>query len=268
MLPVPGYILIYQKLKPTNMIRAIIVEDELHSRETLKNLLEEFCDDIQVVGMVDAVQPAIEVIRKEKPDLVFMDIELQTGTGFDVLSQVQDLYFEVIFTTAFEHYAIRAIKFSSIDYLLKPIDVDELQKAVEKVREKKNEQSYKDQLELLLQNISKKPSENRKICLATLEGIEFVGVKEILYCEANGAYTTFYLQGGRKILVSRNLKEYEMLLEENEFMRVHNSFLINLHEVKRFVKGEGGYILMNNQAQISISQKKRDVFMERMTTLG
>ncbi len=250
------------------MIRAIIVEDEMHSRETLKNLVEEFCDDIQIVGLADSVPSAIDVIKKEKPDLVFLDIELQTGTGFDVLSALHDQYFEVVFTTAFEHYAIRAIKFSSIDYLLKPIDVDELQHAIEKVRQKKNENSYKEQLELLLQNIRHQPRENKRICLSTLEGIEFVSVKDILYCEASGAYTTFFLKGGRKILVSRNLKEYEMLLEENEFMRVHNSFLINLHEVKMFVKTEGGYILMNNQAQISISQKKRDIFMERMAVLS
>lgn len=250
------------------MIRSVIVEDEMHSRETLKNLLSEFCTDVEVAGAADSVLNAVNLIREAKPDLVFLDIELQTGTGFDVLSRLSDVHFDVIFTTAFEHYAIRAIKFSSIDYLLKPIDVDELQQAVEKVRAKKNETDYKAQLELLLQNIHKKPGENKRICLATLEGIEFVSVRDIIYCEANGAYTNFHLNNGRKIMVSRNLKEYEMLLEENEFMRVHNSFLINLNEVKMFVKSEGGYILMNNQAQISISQKKRDVFMERMAALG
>ncbi|NJO92809.1 MAG: response regulator transcription factor [Chloroflexia bacterium] len=237
------------------MIRAIIVEDEKRSRETLKNLLDEFCKDIEVVGMAGSVDEAVAEILEKKPDLLFLDIELQSGTGFDVLEKVKHQYFEIIFTTAFEHYAIKAIKISSIDYLLKPIDIEELENAIEKVRNKKDQTTYKQQLEILLNNVHKKPDENRKICVSTADGIEFLKVYDIIYCEASGSYTTIYLKNRDKLLLSKHLKEYENLLSDYEFMRVHNSYLVNLQEVKSFVKSDGGYILMNNNAQISISQK-------------
>ncbi len=249
------------------MIRVVIVEDEKHSRETLKNLLNEFCNNVEIVGMAGSVEEAISVISNTRPELVFLDIELQTGTGFDVLNRLNDLHFEVVFTTAFEHYAIKAIKFSSLDYLLKPIDIYELNVAVEKAKEKKDDASNQKKLEVLLNNIKAQPEGERKICLATQESIEFINIREISYCEASGSYTRFYLKDGSKLLVSKNLKEYESMLTEYHFMRVHNSYVINLREVKSLVKSEGGYILMNDNSQISISPKKRDVFMEKMAAL-
>jgi two-component system LytT family response regulator len=191
-----------------------------------------------------------------------MDIELQTGTGFDVLARVQNLDFDVIFTTAFEHYAIKAIKFSSLDYLLKPIDVEELQGAVNKARVRQRESSQRQQLEVLLTNMN--GNGVKKICLATADRVEFVRVTDIILCEASGSYTNVYLNDKRKIMVSRHLKEYETLLADENFMRVHNSFLINLNEVKQFVKSDGGYIVMNDNYQVSISPKKRDEFFARM----
>jgi len=249
------------------MIRVVIVEDEKHSRETLKNLLNEFCNNVEIVGMAGSVDEAISMISTNKPDLVFLDIELQTGTGFDVLNHLNDLHFEVVFTTAFEHYAIKAIKFSSLDYLLKPIDIYELNLAVEKAREKKDDSVKQKKLEVLLNNIKAQPEGERKICLATQESIEFINIREIIYCEASGSYTNFHMKSGSKLLVSKNLKEYENMLADYNFMRVHNSFLINLREVKSLVKSEGGYIVMNDNSQISISPKKRDVFMEKMSAL-
>lgn len=244
-------------------MRAVIVEDEMHSRETLRNLLEEFCKDVEVAGLAGTVNDAVEVIRKVKPDIIFLDIELQSGTGFDVLAQVSDLAFDVVFTTAYEHYAIRAIKFSSLDYLLKPIDLEELQLAISKARTHQNESAQKQQLEVLLSNLGGKGM--RKICLATADRLEFVNVREIVMCEANGSYTNVYLRENRKILVSKHLKEYETLLGDENFMRVHNSYLINLDEVRQFVKSEGGYILMNDNRQVSISPKRRDEFLARMS---
>ena len=243
-------------------MKAVIVEDEMHSRETLRNLIEEFCSDVEIVGLGSSVNEAVEIIRNTKPNLIFLDIELQTGTGFDVLSQLSDLTFDVIFTTAYEHYAIRAIKFSSLDYLLKPIDLEELQQAIEKAKSHQNEANLKLQLETLLANMGEKGI--KKICLATADRLEFVKVDEIVMCEANGSYTNVHLKGNKKIMVSKHLKEYETLLTDDNFMRVHNSFLINLHEVKQFVKSEGGYILMNDNQQVSISPKKRDEFFARM----
>ncbi|QEC52682.1 LytTR family two component transcriptional regulator [Anseongella ginsenosidimutans] len=249
------------------MIRAVIVEDEKHSRETLKNLLSEFCTGVEVAGVAGSVDEACAVIPQTKPDLVFLDIELQTGTGFDVLNSLQELHFDVVFTTAFEHYAIKAIKFSSVDYLLKPIDIPELQQAVEKAKEHKGAALQSEKLRALLENINARPEGDRKICLGTQESMEFISIQDILYCEASGSYTQFYLKSGSSLLVSKNLKEYENMLTDHEFLRVHNRFLINLREVKSLVKSEGGYILMNNNSQISISPKKREAFIERMRSL-
>lgn len=250
------------------MLRSIIVEDEKHSRETLKNLINEFCAEVEVVAMAENVEAGVKSIRAHQPDLVFLDIELQTGTGFDVLKQVDSLNFEVIFTTAFEQYAVKAIKFSSIDYLLKPIDLDELQEAIRRVLAKKNQLDTIEQYKLLLKNLQGRPERDSKICLSTAEGLEFIKVADILYCEANGSYTNFYINPDIKLVVSKNLKEYELMLNDYHFMRVHNSYLINLSEVKKFVKSEGGYILMNNQAQISISQGRREDFLQRMADLS
>jgi len=250
------------------MIRAVIVEDELHSRESLKNLLRDFCPQVELCGAAASVEEAAPLIRAEKPALLFLDIELQNGTGFDLLRLLPDMEFDVIFTTAFEQYAIQAIKMSSLDYLLKPIDIDELQEAVAKAIEKQHHQQHKAQLELLLANIgARPPAVQNRICLSTAEGLEFLRVEDILYCEANGSYTTFHLRENRKIVVSKNLKEYETLLGGHAFMRVHNSYLINLRAVQRYVKTEGGYILMKNNTHIGISVKKREEFFQRMAEL-
>lgn len=249
------------------MLNVVIIEDEIHSRETLKTLLTEFCEDVNVMGMTGSMEEAVGLINQLQPELVFLDIELQTGTGFDVLNRVDQRNFEVIFTTAFEHYAIKAIKFSSIDYLLKPIDLDELHLALKKARQKKDQLLTTRQLDLLLKNIGNKTDQKRKICLSTADGLEFIQVNNIMYCEANGSYTNFHIKPDIRLVVSKNLKEYEQMLVDYDFMRVHNSFLINLHEVKKFVKSEGGYILMNNDSQISISPSKREVFLRRMAKL-
>jgi two-component system LytT family response regulator len=244
-------------------MKAVIVEDEIHNREALKNLITEYCPDVNVAGLAGSVSEAVTVIKQTNPDLVFLDIELQTGTGFDVLTQLPNLDFDVIFTTAYEHYAIKAIKFSSLDYLLKPIDLEELQAAIQKARDRFEESSYKEQLNVLLSNLNGKTMKN--ICLATGDKIEFVKIEEIALCEAAGSYTNVHLRDNRKIMVSKHLKEYETLLADENFMRVHNSYLINLKEVKEFVKSDGGYIIMNNNHQVSISPKKKDEFFARMS---
>ena len=248
-------------------LRAIIVEDEKHSRETLNNLITEFCSDVKVVGMASSPDEAIEAITSLTPDVVFLDVELQSGTGFDVLQQLEKIDFEIIFTTAFEQYALKAVKFSSLDYLLKPIDYKELKRSVEKARIKKDEQVYKKQLETLLFNLKQERPKLNKICLLTFDGFAFVDVEDIIYCKAEGSYTKFVLKDNSKLMVSKYLKEFEGLLLEQCFMRVHNSFLINLKEVKKFVRSDGGYILMSNNDTASISRTKKEDFMKAMTAL-
>lgn len=243
-------------------LKAIIVDDEKHSRETLKNLLEEFCEGVQVLTAASSINEALSAIQELKPDLVFLDIELQSGTGFDILNALPEINFEVIFTTAFDQYAIKAVKFSSLDYLLKPIDLEELQKAILKAQKIKDKQTYNAQLKSLLHNLTHK--QLTKICIPTSEGFEFINIDEISHCEASGSYTSFKLSNGQKILVSKHLKSFENLLPEQSFMRVHNSFLINLKEVNKFVKADGGYIIMNNGDTVSISRAKKDAFLEAM----
>lgn len=242
-------------------LKAVIVDDEIRSREFLRSLVEEFCSDINVAGLAASVDEAVKVIRSQKPDLVFLDIELQTGTGFDVLQQFNEPGFHVIFTTAYDHYAIKAIKFSAVDYLLKPIDVEELEKAVDKAKEKAENKTGKQAVEMLLQNLRKPQSSDFSITLATSEGLEFVPLQNIIRLEASGPYTHFFLKEGKKIMVSKNLKEYETMLGDHQFFRVHNSHIINIKEVKRMIKTDGGYAVMNDDSMIAISPKKKDEFM-------
>jgi len=249
------------------ILKAVIIEDEKHSRETLKSMLEEFCKEVQVIAMASSVEEAVKVLSIYSPDIVFLDIELQSGVGFDVLNQIKDPNFEVVFTTAFEKYAIKAIKFSSLDYLLKPIDLDELQQAVEKARNRMDTNVYREQLDTLMQSISRGKVRPEKICLATTAGMEFIALDDIVACKADGSYTCFMLQDESMLLVSKHLKEYEMLLSEHNFMRVHNSFLINLKKVKKYVKSDGGHLIMSNDMQVNISPRKRDDLIEAMKRL-
>ncbi len=245
-------------------MNAIIVEDEPRSREFLKNMVQEYCPHVTIAGTASSVEEAVATIETIKPSLVFLDIEMHTGTGFDVLQQVKQRNFQVIFTTAYDHYAIQAIKFSAVDYLLKPIDVEELQQAVKKVEEKLQANQSSQALDVLLQNLKKSPGDDFSITLSTSEGLEFVPLKNILRLEASGPYTHFFMKDNRKVIVSRHMKEYEMLLNDHYFFRVHNSHIINMKEVSRMIKTDGGYAIMSDGSNISISPKKKDEFMELM----
>lgn len=240
-------------------MRVVIVEDEPHSRMSLENLLRDYCSDTEVVGWSDNIADGVREINQKRPDLIFLDIEMPGGNGFELLEQCVELDFEVIFTTAFEHYALKAIKFSALDYLLKPIDIDELKESVRKVMQKKVRATENLKLFTLLQNLSKSEAD-QTIALATSEGLEFIRVSDIYYCQAEGSYTHFHLKAG-KLLVSKNLKEYENLLADYGFFRVHNSFLVNLSEVARYVKGDGGYLVMNNGDTVGLSGRRKDEFI-------
>lgn len=244
--------------------KALIVEDEVRSRDFLKNLVEEFCPQLAIAATASNVEEAVELINTLSPDIVFMDIEMQTGTGFDVLQQVNKRNFHVIFTTAYDHYAIKAIRFSAVDYLLKPINLEELQVAVNKAIDgiQKNEEG--NRIELLIKNLRRPAGEDFSISLSTSDGIEFIQLATIIRLEANGPYTTFFMKDGRKIMVSKNLKEYELLLSDHGYFRVHNSHIINLKEVRKMVKTDGGYAVMNDDSMIAISPKKKDEFMQLM----
>jgi two-component system LytT family response regulator len=244
---------------------ALIVEDEMLSRDFLANLVREFCPQLELIGTASNVEEAVKIINAQSPQLVFLDIEMQTGTGFDVLQKVNQHNFHVIFTTAFDHYAIQAIKFSAVDYLLKPINLEELELAVAKVVKQIEGKKEDNRLDLLLKNFNKPAGDDFCISLSTSEGVDFIPLSTIIRLEAKGPYTIFYLKDSRQIMVSRNLKEYELTLQEHGFFRIHNSYMINLKDVKRWVKTDGGYAVMSDDAMVAISPKKKDEFMVLMT---
>ena len=244
------------------MYKAIIVEDELHSREFLKNIVSSYCPGLTIAALAGSVEEGVAAIQQHQPDIVFLDIEMQTGTGFDLLQQFPQPTFDVIFTTAYDHYAIRAIKFSAVDYLLKPIDIEELQQSVAKVIEKKKNNTGQQALQILLKNLQAPQTAEQSITLSTSDGLEFIPLHQIIRIEASGPYSHFYLKDKKKIIVSRNLKEYETLLTDHGFFRVHNSHIINMKEVKRMIKTDGGYAVMSDDSNITISPKKKEEFFE------
>jgi len=245
------------------MIRSIIVDDELKSRESLKILVEDFCSGVTVNAACQNIAEAIDAIHKVKPDLVFLDIQLQRETGFDLLTKFDDFDFEVIFTTAHAEYAIKAFKFSAIDYLLKPIDIGELKKAIDKV-EKSRSKTIAERLNQLVQNLRVGSTENYKLALPTSDGLVFVKVNDILYCEASSNYTEIIMTDNRKYIVSRTLKEYDDMLGEQNFFRIHHSYLINLNGIKKYVRGDGGYVVMNNEKSLQVSKRKKEGFLSRI----
>src|ERR1041385_5905576 len=246
------------------MINAVIVEDEKKSREVLEALIKANCPDVNILGAADSVAGGVELIRKANPRLVFLDIEMADGSGFDMLEQLPNSGFEIIFTTASDAHALRAIKYSAIDYLLKPIDADELKVAVEKIRATQSDTANLDNLKFLLQNFKKPNEQYSKITLPTGNAYEIVNVKDIIRCEADGSYTSFFLENKKKLLVSASLKHYEDLLPPDDFIRVHHHHLINMHHVVRFLKTDGGYAVMSDGTQIEISRRKKDYFMQRL----
>jgi two-component system LytT family response regulator len=248
----------------SDLIDAVIIEDEKKSREVLEALVKTNCPDVNLLGSAESVSTGVELIRRVNPQLIFLDIEMADGSGFDLLEKLDSSSYDVIFTTASDAHALRAIKYSAIDYLLKPIDADELVNAVEKIRVKKSNTANLDNLKFLLQNFKKPTDQYTKISLPTGNAYEIVNVKDIIRCEADGSYTSFFLENKKKLLVSASLKHYEDLLPPDDFIRVHHHHLINMNHVVRFLKTDGGYAVMSDGTQIEISRRKKDAFIQRL----
>lgn len=245
------------------MIRSIIVDDELKSRESLQILLTDFCEDVEVAALCQNVTEGIEAIKKHDPDVVFLDIQMQRETGFDLLEKVDEITFDVIFTTAYSEYAIRAFQFSAIDYLLKPIDIGDLNRAVAKI-EKKNKSDITKKLTHLLDNLNPQQNAIKKIALPTHDGLTFINIKDIIYLEATSNYTIFHTSDGQKYLVSRTLKEYDEMLSEHNFYRIHNAHLININYIKKYVRGDGGYVVLTNDVSLDVSKRKKTGFLQKL----
>jgi two-component system, LytTR family, response regulator len=245
------------------MLKSIIIDDEMKSLENLRILIQDFCDDVEVKALCQNVDDGIAAIEQHKPDVVFLDIQMQRETGFDLLTRIKKIDFDVIFTTAYSEYAIRAFRFSAIDYLLKPIDISELHAALEKVRNKRGD-GLSERLSQLIDNLKANPTQKYKLALPTGDGLVFVKVEEIIYCEADSNYTQIYLTNGTHHIVSRTLKEYEEILTDQDFFRIHNSHLINLNLIKNYIRGDGGHVIMSNGKTLDVSKRKRDAFLSRL----
>ncbi|MCH8331218.1 MAG: response regulator transcription factor [Bacteroidetes bacterium] len=248
------------------MLRTVIIDDEKKGRETLTNLVKENCQNVEIAATAGSKDEGIAAINQHKPDFIFLDIEMPGGSGFKLLKELDDVKPPVIFVTAYDHYAIKAIKFSALDYILKPVDADELRNAVSRVGYT-YQNLGEEQVEVLL-NYLKEPSRAKRIALPTQSGIRYVGVPEIVRCEADGQYTTFYLNEDSNIMVSKNLKEYQDILEESSFYRVHHSHLVNLEHVKEFARSEGDYLIMKDGSNIPVSRRKKEGFLQSMQDFG
>jgi two-component system LytT family response regulator len=249
------------------MIKAIIIEDEKMSRETLRRMLEKYCPTVEVVAEADSYRKGLEQIKKYDPDVIFLDIQMPDGSGFRLLEELDDISFEIIFTTAFDQFAIKAIKYSALDYLLKPIIPQDLVDAIKKVEKKRVETRKKKNLDVLLENVHAQEENSQKIVLSTAEMIHVINVDDILRCESDNYYTYFFFTDGRKLLVSKTLKENEELLSNHNFIRPHKSHLVNVKYIKSFIRQEGGYIIMTDGSKIPVSRRKKDKIMETLFNL-
>ena len=244
-------------------MQAIIVEDEKRNVNVLTELLAEYCPAIKVVAVAGNVKEAINAISQLKPDLVFLDVELPDGTGFSVVEAFPKDHFSIIFVTAYEHYAIKAIRACALDYLLKPVDIDDLVAAVNKVKAEQSSPDLQKRKEILMHNNRQSGLTGRKIALPTMEGLLFISQDDIIYCAAESNYTRFILTTKEKILVSKPLAYFEELLDEVNFCRTHQSFLVNLNHVQKYVKGRGGYLVMTDGSMVEVSLRMKGQFLER-----
>jgi len=242
------------------MISAIIIDDEPGNIDVLKKMVTDFCKGIEISGTASSVDEGITVIRERKPDLVFLDIEMPGKNAFDLIDYLSPVGFEIIFVTAFEHYALKAFRYSAIDYLLKPVNIQELREAVEKARMRIKERNFQDRLDNFF-NIERK--KENKIAIQLNDGYSFINYDNIVCCSSEGTYTAIFLVNGGKLLSSNNLKHFSDLLPEDVFCRIHHSHLINLDHAVRYSKGRGGTLVMVNKMTLEVSQRKKDELLGR-----
>ena len=249
------------------MVRALIIDDESDARRSLRQMLDRYCPEVEVIGEADGVGSGVALIREEQPDVIFLDIQMQDGSGFDLLSHFPEPRFGIIFSTAFDQFALKAFQFNAIDYLLKPTNPEELRRAVRKVQEKVHrQQQYARQVAGLVDAMQRRKLE--KISLSTNEGLIFLRLKKLLRLEADGSYTTCYTQDGRSVMVARSLRDFEALLPEDMFFRTHQSHMVNLYHVQSILKEDGGCSLMADGAKVPISRRKKDAFLKELARIS
>nr|WP_321227557.1 LytTR family DNA-binding domain-containing protein [uncultured Psychroserpens sp.] len=253
------------------MITAVIIDDDINLRNGMKGLLNLYAPEINIIGEADNVQNGVIEILNKKPQVVFLDIQLTDGTGFDILESITKtegkINTNVVFITAHEKYAIKAFRFSALDFLLKPVDPDELQDVISKIKNSLESKSSFSNIDLLLENISKKVDTFKRIALSTSDGIHLFEIGDIIRCESNDNYTKFIIKDQKPVLISKTLKEYDELLSEHGFERIHQSHLINIAYLKAYIKTDGGYVLMQDGSHLPISQRKKERLKEILNTI-
>ncbi len=245
------------------MIKTILIDDEEGARQGLLLTLQKYCPDIDVIAICESPEKGLKKINELQPDLVFLDIQMPKMSGFELLKQLGNFKFEVIFVTAYDKYAIKAIKFSALDYLLKPIDVDELISSVKKVKNKNTENPHR--YKSLLSNINNSSEKLTRLAIPTDNEIIVQKICDIIYCEADSSYTTLHLVDNKRITVSKTLKEFENILPASDFCRIHHSSLVNMNHVIKYVKGEGGYVIITGGNHLNVSRRKKDSFLQLLS---
>lgn len=249
------------------MIKALIIDDEKHGRQSLQRALKNNCPDVEIMAALASPEEGISAIRKILPDLVFLDIQMPNMSGFDLLQHLAPIDFEVIFVTSYDQYAVKAIKFSALDYLVKPIEVHDLVQAIHRAKERLLIKKSTHRYQSVLNNIQFRSGIIEKLAVSTLDGIDFFKTADIIYCEADGKYTTLYFTNHRKEVISKNLKDFENLLTDSGFCRVHNSYLVNMQHVQKYYKGDGGYVQLTEDHHVDISRRRKDAFLNRLNTI-
>lgn len=248
------------------MLKAVIIDDELRARNTTKKMVEMYCPNVAITGEAADISSAIEEIKKTQPDLLLLDVNLSDGTGFDILRQLGNHKLKVIFITGHQEHALNAIKFSALDFLLKPLIPEELVAAIDKAVEQISDEDLNLKIEAFINNTL--PGKDKKIILKTAENIYLQKVEDILYCESSNNYTTFFLTKNRKILVSKPIKDYETLLAEDGFFRVHNSYLINVKHIDRFEKKDGGFVILTDGHRVPVASRKKETLLNLLDKLA
>jgi two-component system, LytTR family, response regulator len=248
------------------MLRTIIIDDEEHQRLNIDKMVKLYCPDLNVIAHADGVKTGVEAVKKYGPDLVLLDINLQDGSGFDLLDALQPINFKIIFITAFDQYAIKAFRFSALDYLLKPVDPDELCRAAARAAAIM-QNDFNAQISNLQKFIQPDEKNHQKIIIKTHDNIYLVPVQDILYCQSDNNYTRFHLSDHKQIMVSATLKEYEDLLSDSGFFRIHKSYLINMKRIRRFERAEGGSVVLEGDIKIPVASRKREELLDILEQL-
>lgn len=245
------------------MIKAVLIDDEVDATESLQKMLEGYCKNVEVVGVAHSAEAAVKVIMEKKPNLVFLDIEMPGGSGFDLLKKLPERNFDVIFATAYDHYALKAIKYSALDYILKPIDIDDLVAAVDKVDQSIKQNGQYKYYDTFLENVDDKSP--KKVALPTSDGLKFIPLANIVRVEASGSYSIVYFSDGAKsLMISKTLKDVEELISNKKFFRLHNSHIVNIDHVTEYKRTDGGFVLLSDNSRAEISRRKKDAFLEIM----